>query len=86
MATRRCGAVGTAGESWQQLDDGLPHQNAYLTVLREAMAADSLDRAGIYFGTSAGHLFASNDEGDHWQVIADYLPSIWSVEVAVVDD
>ncbi|HYI22782.1 MAG TPA: hypothetical protein VEX62_09125 [Candidatus Limnocylindrales bacterium] len=74
------------GESWQPLDKGLPHQNAYLTVLREAMAADSLDRAGIYFGTSAGHLFASSDEGDSWQMIADYLPSIWSVEVAVVDD
>jgi photosystem II stability/assembly factor-like uncharacterized protein len=73
------------GESWSQLDAGLPHQNAYLTILREAMATDTLDQPGIYFGTSGGHVFGSSDEGENWQLIADYLPSIWSVETAVVD-
>ena len=73
------------GASWQRLDDGLPAENAYLGVLREAMAVDRLDPAGIYFGTSAGHLFGSADEGATWRLIADFLPPIWSVETVVLD-
>lgn len=71
------------GDSWRRLDAGLPQEHAYLTVLREAMATDSLDRPGIYFGTSAGQVFASADEGDSWSVAANYLPSIWSIEAGV---
>jgi photosystem II stability/assembly factor-like uncharacterized protein len=71
------------GDSWHRLNAGLPQAHAYLTVLREAMSTDSLDRAGIYFGTSAGQVFASADEGDSWSVAANYLPSIWSVEADV---
>ncbi len=74
------------GDSWQRLDDGLPTSNAYLTVLREAMATDRLDPVGVYFGTSTGQIFASGDEGDHWQLIADFLPPVWSVEAALVED
>ena len=74
------------GESWQQLDDGLPTSNAYLTALREAMAMDSLDPAGVYFGTSTGQVFASSDEGEHWQLAADFLPPVWSVEATLVED
>ena len=74
-----------AGSTWQRLDDGLPQQNAYLGVLRAAMAIDRHDTPGLYFGTSTGQLFASADEGDNWTEIADHLPSIWSVEVATVD-
>ena len=70
------------GDSWQRLDDGLPTRNAYLTVLREAMATDRHDPAGVYFGTSTGQVFGSADEGNSWRLIADFLPSIWSVEVA----
>jgi photosystem II stability/assembly factor-like uncharacterized protein len=74
-----------AGETWQQLDSGLPRQDAYVGVLREAMAIDSYDVPGLYFGTSTGQLFASRDEGDTWTQIADYLPAISSVEVALID-
>jgi photosystem II stability/assembly factor-like uncharacterized protein len=71
------------GESWERLTEGLP-RDAHLLVLREAMATDNLDRAGIYVGTENGQLFYSRDDGDSWQTLADYLPPILSVEVAVV--
>jgi len=74
-----------AGSSWQRLDRGLPTEDAYVGVLREGMAIDSYDSPGLYFGTSTGQIFASVDEGDSWSEIADYLPAISSVEVAVID-
>ncbi len=73
-----------AGSSWQRLDKGLPHENAYVGVLRSAMTIDALDVPGLYFGTSTGQVYASADEGDSWSEIASYLPAISSVEVAVV--
>lgn len=74
------------GDSWRRLDNGLPRDDAYLTVLREGMAMDTLDPAGVYFGTENGQVFGSADEGAQWQLIADFLPPVWSVEAAVVDD
>lgn len=74
------------GASWTRLSDGLPQENAYLGVLREAMAVDPLDPVGIYFGTSSGEVYASADEGASWQRIASHLPDVWSVDVAVVED
>jgi photosystem II stability/assembly factor-like uncharacterized protein len=74
----------TAGETWQRLAEGLPQHGAHLGVLREGMAIDSLDDPGLYFGTSTGQVFASLDEGDSWSELADYLPAIWSVEVATI--
>ena len=74
-----------AGESWQAMRQGLPQQDAFVGVLREGMAIDSYESPGVYFGTSTGQVFASLDEGDSWTQLADYLPSIWSVEVATVD-
>src|SRR5919198_381698 len=74
-----------AGSSWQRLDSGLPQRDAYVGVLREAMAVDSEDAPGLYFGTSTGQIFASADEGDTWMQIADYLPPISSVEVAAIE-
>ncbi len=71
------------GENWQRLEQGLPQQ-AHLVVLREAMATDELDDAGIYIGTSTGQLFFSRDAGDHWELLADYLPPVLSVEASVV--
>jgi len=71
------------GQNWQRITTGLP-QNAHLVVLREAMATDSLDKAGIYAGTNTGQLFYSRDEGDTWELLADFLPPILSVETAVV--
>ena len=71
------------GESWRRLDRGLPQEDAHLGVLRAAMAIDEYDVPGLYFGTSTGQLFASADEGESWSEIADHLPPIWSVAVAV---
>ncbi|HTZ04715.1 MAG TPA: hypothetical protein VMB53_03075 [Gaiellaceae bacterium] len=74
-----------AGSSWQRLDKGLPHEGAYVGVLRSAMSIDAYDSPGLYFGTSTGQVFASNDEGDNWSEIASYLPAISSVEVVSLD-
>jgi hypothetical protein len=74
-----------AGATWQDLRAGLPQDRAYLTVLRQAMAADALDPAGIYFGASAGAVYASADEGESWVCIARDLPSITSIETFVVE-
>lgn len=74
------------GESWEDLREGLPQRNAYFGVLRQAMATDRLDPAGIYFGTGTGSLFVSADEGESWSCAAEYLPPIYSVETLVVRD
>ena len=73
------------GRRWKALREGLPQENAFIGVLRQAMATDKLDPAGVYFGSSSGSLFASADEGDSWACIAQHLPSISSVETLVVD-
>lgn len=73
------------GASWQALRQGLPQRDAYLTVLRQAMATDRLDPAGVYFGSSGGTLFVSADEGERWTCIAQHLPSILSVETLTLD-
>ena len=72
-----------AGESWERVTKGLPDR-AHLVVLREAMATDTLEDAGIYVGTNTGQLFSSRDGGTTWELMADYLPPIFSVEAAVV--
>ena len=69
------------GKSWQAMREGLPQDSCFFTVLRQAMAGDSRDPAGVYFGTNSGSVFASLDEGDSWQEIARHLPTILSVEV-----
>lgn len=68
------------GASWQDRREGLPQQGCYFTVLRQAMAGDAREPAGLYFGTNSGSVFASLDEGDSWQEIARHLPTILSVE------
>jgi photosystem II stability/assembly factor-like uncharacterized protein len=73
------------GDSWTPQTKGLPGEHAYLGVLREGMAVDTLDPAGIYVGTSTGHIFGSNDEGESWQQICTNLPPILSVETALVE-
>ena len=72
-----------SGNSWQRLNKGLP-ENAHLVVLREAMATDQHEQAGIYIGTTTGQVFATRDSGDRWEKIADYLPRILSVETATI--
>ena len=73
------------GDTWLRSGDGLPQDGAFVGVLREAMAVDRLDPVGVYFGTSTGHVYGSRDEGRSWQLIADNLPSVWSVDAAVLD-
>ncbi len=73
------------GASWQALREGLPQQDAYVNVLRQAMATDRHDPAGIYFGTGSGSVYASADEGESWTCLAQNLPPIASVETLTVD-
>ncbi|HUF27293.1 MAG TPA: exo-alpha-sialidase [Gemmatimonadaceae bacterium] len=73
-----------AGASWEPLSRGLPQRDAYETVLRDALAVDALDPAGVYVGTRSGKLFASADDGDSWAAIASGLPSIVCVKAAVI--
>ena len=68
------------GQTWQSASRGLPAEHVYVTVLREAMATDSRDPCGVYFGTSGGQVFASPDAGDSWQKLASYLPRVLSVK------
>jgi serine/threonine protein kinase len=75
-----------AGASWEPLMRGLPQKRAYETVLRDAIAADSSDPVGIYFGTRSGQLFSSRDEGKTWQRILEGLPAIVCVRSAVFGD
>ncbi|MEW6776256.1 MAG: glycosyl hydrolase [Bdellovibrionota bacterium] len=70
------------GNSWQRLDKGLPKSNAWLTVKRQAMTADSFNPVGIYFGTTSGDVWGSRDEGRSWACLARHLPHVYSVEVA----
>jgi len=73
-----------AGGSWESLERGLPQKGAYETVLRDAFSTDSLDPAGLYFGTRSGKLFQSRDEGKSWKKILEGLPQIVCVKVAVI--
>ncbi len=73
-----------AGATWQAMTAGLPQDDAYETVLRDALAVDRLDPAGVYFGTRNGKLFGSADEGEHWTEILDGLPPVISVKAAIV--
>jgi photosystem II stability/assembly factor-like uncharacterized protein len=71
----------TGGGEWEPLTNGLPQRDCYVNVLRDAMAVDSLDRCGIYFGTTGGQVYASPDSGETWAPIVRDLPSVLSVAV-----
>jgi photosystem II stability/assembly factor-like uncharacterized protein len=71
----------TGGNEWEALTKGLPQRDCYVNVLRDAMAVDSLDPCGVYFGTTGGQVYASADSGDTWAPIVRDLPSVVSVEV-----
>ncbi len=73
------------GDSWEGLGNGLPQENAYLNVFREALATDSCDPAGVYVGTGSGQLFYSRNEGDSWQAINYTLPPVYSIGTAVIN-
>jgi photosystem II stability/assembly factor-like uncharacterized protein len=69
----------TGGNEWEPLTNGLPQSDCYVNVLRDAMAVDSLDSCGVYFGTTGGQVYASSDAGDHWAPIVRDLPAVLSV-------
>jgi photosystem II stability/assembly factor-like uncharacterized protein len=69
------------GNEWEALTKGLPQEDCYVNVLRDAMAVDSLDSCGVYFGTTGGQVYASADAGDNWSAIVRDLPAVLSVEV-----
>ena len=75
----------TGGNEWEALTKGLPQSNCYVNVLRDAMAVDSLDKCGIYFGTTGGQVYVSNDAGDSWNAIVHDLPAVLSVEVQTLN-
>ena len=71
----------SGGGEWEPLTKGLPQENCYVNVLRDAMAVDSLDDCGVYFGTTGGQVYCSPDGGDRWMPIVRDLPAVLSVEV-----
>jgi photosystem II stability/assembly factor-like uncharacterized protein len=74
----------TGGNEWEALTNGLPQKDCYVNILRDAMAVDTHNPCGIYFGTTGGQVYASSDGGDHWKAIVQNLPSVCSVEVQVI--
>jgi photosystem II stability/assembly factor-like uncharacterized protein len=71
----------TGGNDWEALTKGLPQEDCYVNILRSAMAVDTLDSCGIYFGTTGGQVYVSSDSGDSWMPIVSNLPAVLSVEV-----
>jgi len=71
----------SGGNEWEALTKGLPQRDCYVNVLRDAMAVDSLDKCGVYFGTTGGQVYASADAGDSWAPIVRDLPAVLSIEV-----
>jgi photosystem II stability/assembly factor-like uncharacterized protein len=85
-ADHRCRVYRTAdaGETWEPLNDGLPEEDHYGTVLRDALTVDDSDPAGVYFGNRNGEVYASANDGDSWQQLASHLPDVLCVRAAVV--
>ncbi|WP_348524154.1 hypothetical protein [Phaeobacter sp. J2-8] len=69
------------GDTWTKKQTGMPVENCYFTVLRQAMATDGSSPAGVYFGTKSGSIFANFSAGDSWSEIARHLPTVLCVEV-----
>lgn len=70
------------GASWERQDGGLPAEQAWLTVKRQAFCADAAEPLGLYFGATNGEIWMSGDEGESWRSIARHLPEIYSVSAA----
>jgi hypothetical protein len=71
----------TGGNEWEALTNGLPQENCYVNILRDAMSLDTLPECGVYFGTTGGQVYGSFDSGDNWTAIVRDLPAVTSVEV-----
>ena len=79
VATIAVYVTADAGASWRRLDRGLPRSQAWFTVLRQAMCIDAHARPGLYFGTTAGEVWASSNGGESWRCLLRHLPEIYSV-------
>jgi photosystem II stability/assembly factor-like uncharacterized protein len=77
-------ATVNGGQTWRKLGKGLPSKNAYLGCYREGLASDQLDPTGLYVGTRMGHVFHSTNEGKGWQLLAQWLPPVYSVSTAML--
>jgi photosystem II stability/assembly factor-like uncharacterized protein len=75
----------TGGNEWEALTKGLPQRNCYVNVLRDAMAVDSLDPCGVYFGATGGQVYVSSNAGDRWSAAVSHLPPVLSVEVQTLE-
>jgi hypothetical protein len=75
----------TGGNDWEPLTKGLPQENCFVNVLRDAMAVDRMEECGVYFGTSGGQVYASANSGDSWNAIVRDLPAVLSVEVQTLE-
>jgi photosystem II stability/assembly factor-like uncharacterized protein len=73
-----------AGKSWSPLTDGLPQNDAHMTILRDGFTTDGDDPAGLYFGTRSGEVYGSADGGDSWRLLAAHLPPVLSVRAAPI--
>jgi photosystem II stability/assembly factor-like uncharacterized protein len=71
----------SGGNEWEALTNGLPQKDCYVNILRDAMAVDTLDSCGVYFGTTGGQVYVSSNGGDNWMPIVHDLPPVLSVEV-----
>jgi photosystem II stability/assembly factor-like uncharacterized protein len=74
----------TGGDEWEALTKGLPQSHCYVNILRDAMAVDTLDPCGVYFGTTGGQVYASADGGDSWTAVVRDLPPVLSVEAQLL--
>ncbi|WP_254509827.1 WD40/YVTN/BNR-like repeat-containing protein [Anatilimnocola floriformis] len=75
----------SGGNEWEALTNGLPQENCFVNILRDAMSRDELDPGGIYFGTTGGQVYCSPDGGNNWQTIVRDLPAVTSVEVQTLE-
>jgi photosystem II stability/assembly factor-like uncharacterized protein len=75
----------SGGEEWEALTRGLPQENCYVNVLRDALATDKADPCGVYFGTTGGQVYASADGGDSWEAVVRDLPAVLSVETQTLE-
>jgi BNR/Asp-box repeat len=75
----------TGGNDWEPLSRGLPQDNCYVNVLRDAMSKDTLDPCGVYFGTTGGQVYCSADGGDSWNPMVHDLPAVLSVEAQTLE-
>ena len=72
------------GKHWTKMTKGLPQKDAWFTVLRDGLRTDANDPAGVYVGTTTGQLYNSRDDGNSWQLMADHLAQVQSVEAGIV--